>query len=202
MFGDPVTNPKGWNRAKIKALGKVTTGNTPSRKHSEYYGTYIEWIKSDNINTPHYFLTTAEEFLSQEGYKVARTAPKNSILVTCIAGSRECIGNAAMADREVAFNQQINSVTPPEHVDPYFFFVQILLAKKLIQAASTDSMKGLVSKSRFEQIELIEPPLPDQELFGNWYQNYIRLNRRLLVALDCAQVQFASIQQRAFRGDL
>jgi type I restriction enzyme S subunit len=31
----------------------------------DYYGTAIEWIQSDNINTPHYYLTRADEGLSE-----------------------------------------------------------------------------------------------------------------------------------------
>ena len=53
MFGDPVANPKGYNIELIKNIGTVVTGNTPPRTNEEYYGNYIEWIKSDNINTPY-----------------------------------------------------------------------------------------------------------------------------------------------------
>ena len=52
LFGDPVSNPKDWN---VEPLGKrcgIITGNTPPRSEPENYGKYIEWIKSDNINTP------------------------------------------------------------------------------------------------------------------------------------------------------
>jgi type I restriction enzyme S subunit len=59
LFGDPATNPKGWPRKPIGEIGKVITGNTPPRTNPDYYGTHIEWIKSDNINTPHYYLDAA-----------------------------------------------------------------------------------------------------------------------------------------------
>lgn len=51
-FGDPPANPKGWPRRTIGEIGKVVTGNTPSRANASYYGSEIEWIKSDNINNP------------------------------------------------------------------------------------------------------------------------------------------------------
>ena len=87
MFGDPVTNPMGWDTSALGEVGEVITGNTPSRKRPEYYGEDIEWIKSDNINAPSFVLTEAEERLSVAGKAVARTSPSGSILVTCIAGS-------------------------------------------------------------------------------------------------------------------
>ena len=112
MFGDPVTNPMGWDIKTLKSIGSVSTGNTPPRAKAEYYGEYIEWIKTNNINTPNMYLTKAEEYLSPEGLSVGRSVEKNSLLVTCIAGSKKVIGNVAITDRKVAFNQQINSFTP------------------------------------------------------------------------------------------
>ncbi|GAL92982.1 restriction endonuclease subunit S, partial [Microcystis aeruginosa] len=134
MFGDPVTNPKGWEIAKLGDFGKILTGNTPPRSVSENYGDEIEWIKSDNITTPEHFLTEAEEKLSAKGKKIARTVPNGSVLVTCIAGSRSSIGRAALTDREVAFNQQINAVVPNSDVDPYFLYGQLFVAQHLVQA--------------------------------------------------------------------
>jgi type I restriction enzyme S subunit len=142
LFGDPATNPRGWPLVPIHEIGTVITGNTPSRDKAEYFGSAIEWIKSDNINTPYYYLTKASEGLSAIGKSVARTAPANSILVTCIAGSPDCIGNAAMTDREVAFNQQINALVP-HRGDPHFIYAQLRVGKRIIRRASTDGMKGM-----------------------------------------------------------
>lgn len=201
MFGNPVTNPKNWERKSIKQIGQVITGNTPPRAQPELYGSAIEWIKSDNINTPHNYLTKASEGLSEVGKAVARTVPASSILVTCIAGTPDCIGNAAIADREVAFNQQINALVP-EIGDFRFLYTQILVNKRLIQEASTSSMKGMVSKSRFEEIQFIFPPIEMQQDFGESFEKTEQLkatHRESLVQLDAL---FASLQHRAFRGEL
>jgi len=202
MFGDPSSNPKSWKTAPIKSFGEIVTGNTPSRKQPEYYGGHIEWIKSDNINTPSHFLTPASEYLSGSGRAVARTAPAGSILVTCIAGSRDCIGNVALADREVAFNQQINAIIPNDNVNKWFLYGQILFAKTLIQSASTNSMKGMVSKSKFEQIEVLNPPERLQCKFGDIFQKHSELTDNLRTLYGKSQETFSSIAQRAFRGDL
>ena len=108
MFGDPYTNPMMWPKYALDQLATITTGNTPSRKRPEYYGDAIDWVKSDNLNTASHYVTGATERLSNLGKRVARTAPPGSTLVTCIAGSRSAIGNSALTEREVAFNQQIN----------------------------------------------------------------------------------------------
>jgi len=202
MFGDPVTNPKGWDMVPVKELGNVTTGNTPSRERPDYYGEGIEWIKSDNINTPSHFLTEAKEHLTPAGQKVGRMVPESSTLITCIAGSPECIGNAAMANRPVAFNQQINAVTPFKGTDPYFLYVQILVAKKLIQGQSTESMKGMVSKGKFENILFFKPPTNLQTDFGKIFIHFHEMIQKADSSNQKSVNLFNSLVQQAFRGEL
>ena len=202
MFGDPVTNPMGWETFKIGQVGEVITGNTPSRKHPEYYGDGIEWIKSDNINNPSFTLTAAEEHLSAEGKRVARTAPEGSILVTCIAGSPSCIGNVAVANREVAFNQQINAFVPGDRIKSWFAFGMFWVGKRLIQGASTNSMKGMVSKSAFSSISIPVPPLSLQQLFTAIFESCERQKSQMIAHLAELDALFASLQSRAFSGEL
>ena len=202
IFGDPVTNPMKWDRSALGEVGEVITGNTPSRKRPEYYGKDIEWIKSDNINDPSFVLTEARERLSVAGKTVARTSPRGSILVTCIAGSPSCIGNAAIADREVAFNQQINAFVPSERIALWFAFGMFWVGKRLVQSASTNSMKGMVSKSAFSAISIPIPPMSLQSRFATIAESveHQKVSQRAhLAELDTL---FASLQSRAFRGDL
>ncbi len=202
MFGDPKINPKNWKKKKIKQLGKVVTGNTPSRKFPENFGSYIEWIKSDNINTPYHILTKAEEGLSETGMRIGRTVPARSTLVTCIAGTPDCIGNAALSDRLVAFNQQTNAIVPFDNVDPYFLYMLVIISKKIIQRASTNSMKGMVSKGIFQEIELISPPYDLQKKFGGYFCNYLSFLNKQELHFSESNILFNSLCQKAFRGEL
>ena len=202
MFGDPVTNSMKWNTSTVGEVGEVITGNTPSRKHPEYYGKDIEWIKSDNINDPSFILTQAQERLSAAGKAVARRAQKGSILVTCIAGSPSCIGNVAIADREVAFNQQINAFLPGERIVLWFAFGVFWVGKRLVQSSSTNSMKGMVSKSAFSGIPIPIPPMSLQSRFAAIAESVERQKIRYRAHLAELDTLFACLQSRAFRGEL
>ena len=202
MFGDPVSNPKGWEVASLSEFGEVLTGNTPPRADLENYGDCIEWIKSDNITTPYHFLTEASEKLSSIGKKKGRVVPPGSILVCCIAGSKSSIGRAAIADREVAFNQQINAIVPNKSVETYFLYSQFLVAQSLVQSESTDSMKGLVNKSKFSGIQFLKPPLSKQVEFRDKFLKFIDINKKLAVSLCESENLFNSLLQKAFRGEL
>lgn len=158
MFGDAVTNSKSYPTCTIREIGRVTTGSTPSRSDEGNYGSGMEWVKSDNLNNKSYYVTEAIERLSVKGRSKARVVGPDAILVTCIAGSPDCIGNSGMTDREVSFNQQINALEVQKG-DPRFMYAQLRFHKNLVQAVSTNSMKGMVSKGRFEEIALIFPLL-------------------------------------------
>lgn len=182
MFGDPTANNRQWPERTIVEIAIVTTGNTPSRDNDAYYGNFIEWIKSDNINTASHWLTPAREKLSELGASVGRAAPAGSTLMTCIAGSASCIGNVAMTDRKVAFNQQINALTPRAGIAPEFLYSLLLLSKARIQSVSTNSMKGMVSKGVLERISLIWPPEKLQAQFVEIFQRVQKLRSRMEVA--------------------
>ncbi len=198
MFGDPLTNNKGITQRKIGDLGEIITGNTPSRQKKEYYGAFIEWIKSDNINTPEFILTKAEEFLSKAGAKVGRITPEGVVLVTCIAGSPECIGNCAISDRKVAFNQQINAFVPGDEIKTEFFFAQLYICKRLIQQASTESMKGMVSKSRFSEIKILVPSLEQQTGFVKIFNSVAKMREKMRTSLGEMDNHFNALMQRYF----
>lgn len=202
MFGDPETNPMSWPKQPIREIAIVTTGNTPSRKKPEYYGNHIEWIKSDNINTPSHFLTTATEYLSKQGQQVGRVVGPGATLVTCIAGSPSCIGNVAMTDRKVAFNQQINALTPKVGVNPYFLYCHCIVSKKLIQSASTGGMKGLVSKSRLSEVLFIRPPSKLQDHFGCLAEPITKATQNRIQQKTRLDRLFEILTAHAFTGDL
>ncbi|KXK14727.1 MAG: hypothetical protein UZ14_CFX002001005 [Chloroflexi bacterium OLB14] len=101
-------------------------------------------------------------------------------MVTCIAGNSSTIGNAAIADREVAFNQQINSITPHEFIDTFFLYAQILALREKIKGSSSGGMKGIVSKGIFEKITSYRPSFryPKKILeFGRNFAEFARISK-------------------------
>lgn len=201
MFGDPVKNEKGWDVEKLKTTTEIITGNTPPRKDPQNYGDYIEWIKSDNINTPYTIVTKAKEYLSEIGKKRARYVPKNSILMTCIAGSLSCIGNVAITDREVAYNQQINGFIPKKY-SLYFLYNLFCLSKEFIQNKSTSSMKGMISKGVLSELEFIVPPLTLQNEFADKVEVIEKQKKLLEKSLELLEENYKSIMDKAFKGQL
>lgn len=167
LFGDPRSNPFGFEKKRLKDTCKVITGNTPSRAIEEYYGDYIEWIKTDNIVSGILNPTQATESLSEKGMNVGRTVEKDSILMACIAGSIASIGRVCITDRTVAFNQQINAVVP-EQYNILFLYVLFQMSKDYLVEDINMALKGILSKSKLEEKEFIISPMDLQEQFSDF----------------------------------
>lgn len=197
MFGEPVSNPMGWQKKPLADECEIVTGNTPPRNVSEYYGDYIEWIKSDNINTSNSILTTATEYLSEKGLEVGRSIEAGSILMTCIAGSISCIGNVAIANRKVAFNQQINAIVP-KHNNTWFMFVQFELSKQYIQSTINMALKGILSKGKLSKIEFLFPPVELQNKFAAFVQQVDKSKSAVQQSIDKLELLKNALMQRYF----
>lgn len=181
-------------------LAQIKTGNSPSRKKPEYFGSEIEWIKSDNLGK--FRPTTASEGLTSLGKQQSRVVPADSILVTCIAGSLSSIGKCSITDREVAFNQQINAILPNDSFDPYFLYWQLVAEPELVRAAATDGMKNLVSKSKFSGIKVTILPIAEQRCFSEVAVSIALVEQRCLRKVELLQELQMSLSVRAFQGEL
>ena len=167
MFGDPRNNFSEFDKQMLKDTCKIVTGNTPSRSIVEYYGNYVEWIKTDNIVSGLINPTKAAESLSEKGMKVGRIVKKDSILMSCIAGSITSIGRVCITDRTVAFNQQINAIIP-EKYNIQFLYVLLQISKDYLVQDINMALKGILSKSKLGEKEFIVPSMKLQLQFATF----------------------------------
>lgn len=203
MFGDPVRNEKGWDKPELKHFGKISTGNTPPRKDpSNYSSRHIEWIKTDNISADSVFISQAAEYLSETGATKARTVTKGALMVACIAGSVESIGRAALTDRTVAFNQQINAIQPKKDINPFFLYVLFKISKAYIQSHASKGMKKILTKGDFEKITMIKPPVEQQNQFAAIVEKVDALKSRYQQSLTDLENLYGVLSQKSFKGEL
>ena len=203
MFGDTTTNRKKWDKVELKYFGEIITGNTPPRNNPENYSSkFIEWIKTDNITSENSYISSAVEYLSETGLKNARTVESGALLVACIAGSIESVGRAALTNRKVAFNQQINAIQPNDDVSSLFLYWLFKISKSYIQNAASSGMKKILTKGGFEKIKMIKPPVELQAQFADIVIKTESLKEQYKNSLLELENLYGSLSQRAFKGEL
>ncbi|HBC5609543.1 TPA: restriction endonuclease subunit S [Klebsiella oxytoca] len=203
IFGDPVRNEMGWDKPGLKAFGKISTGNTPPRNDpANYDGDFIEWIKTDNITRDAVFVTSATEHLSEVGARKARTVKNGALLVACIAGSIESIGRAALTNRTVSFNQQINAIQPGKDVNSLYLYALFKLSQAYIQSHAAKGMKKILTKGDFEKITMIKPPVETQNEFAAIAEKIEVLKSHYQQSLADLENLYGVLSQQAFKGNL
>ena len=203
MFGEPFNNSKRLSLVPISDFGKIITGNTPSRRNKSFYSSkHIEWIKTDNIISDNLYITPAEEFLSKEGMAAGRTVDKGALLVTCIAGSEKSIGRAALSDRKVCFNQQINAIQPNKDIEPIYLYWLFKTSSDYILGFASKGMKKMLSKGEFKKILLPKPKREDQLNFSKIAYQGEKLKSKYIENLHELNELYKSLSHKAFNGDL
>lgn len=140
-------------KAKLKDLGKISTGNTPSKNISEFYNSEdIGFVKPDIISELQIdYIENTTEYLAEAARNKARIVKKNAVCVTCI-GSIGKIG--IVKSKELAFNQQINAIEPNEKVLPKYLAYGIFANKRRLQAISNAPVVPIINKTQFGEFEI------------------------------------------------
>ena len=154
----PFEVPDSWMWTRLKSLGYTQTGNTPSTSHPEYRGGYIPFITPGDIFDG--IIDYRNQGLSEIGKDVARVCPAGSILQVCIGGS---IGKAALSVHEVAFNQQINAISPVVVSSKY---VLAAVTSFMFLSAMKESAGGtatpILNRTLWDKMLIPLPPLKEQ----------------------------------------
>ncbi|UJW79884.1 restriction endonuclease subunit S [Hydrogenophaga sp. SL48] len=208
MFGDPVTNPKGWPRFKLGDL--VATGpQNGLYKPSTDYGSGTPILRIDAFYDG---VVTKLNSL-----KRVRVSPEEATLfglacddiVINRVNSIEYLGKSAiippLPEPTVFESNMMRFSVQRDRVDPGF--VVQFLQTPYVKAQILSGSKNAVNQSSINQQDvkgfLINvPPLPLQQTFATRVQAIEALKVQHRAALAELNALFASLQQRAFAGTL
>lgn len=143
-------------------------------------------------------LTDTPKKLSREGYAKTRPVPKNSVLVTCIAS----IGKMALAGKEMATNQQINSIVCNKESDPFFVFFSLQKDKKKLISLGKTTAVPIINKSEFGRVKIPLPPLETQKQIVAKLSAVQDYKTQLISQKSKLKELFDSALHQAFSGNI
>ena len=155
----PFDIPESWRWVRLRDLGVTQTGNTPPKSHPEYFGQDIPFITPGDIALTN--IDYNNQGISFYGENVARICNAESILQVCIGGS---IGKAAITNRKVAFNQQINTITPLQCLSEYLFSVfQSAYFITTMKEKAGGTATPIINRGLWDKLLIPLPPLAEQK---------------------------------------
>ena len=167
---------------KIKDIGHVVTGKTPSTEIDEYYGGNIMFISPSDLHGD-YLIEESEKTITEEGLNSIETNSIGglSVLTGCIGWD---MGNIAMCNSRCATNQQINTITRFNEsiADPRYVYYWLKGKKDYLFSIASVTRTPILSKSVFEDIDIPIPCLGLQKKVANLLSSIdekIRINNKI-----------------------
>lgn len=210
MFGDPISNPKGWPKVALQELCehpddiKCGPFGTQLAK-SEFTTKGVPLWGIRNVNAK--FLRPTEEFVA------ARTAERlraYSVIGGDIVMTRKgTVGNCAIYPHNfpsgIMHSDLLRLRSSSKKCSPEFLSHQLHhsqdVERQLALISGGAVMPG-INVSRLKSLMVLNPPLELQTRFGQAVEKIDTQKGLQLSALREIDSLFASIQDRAFRGEL
>ena len=151
-----------WTKTKLKDLGKIVTGKTPSSKINEPFSSQgVLFVTPRDMKGQRWIVQT-ERYLSDDGLKAIKNSfiPKGSIAVSCIGSD---MGKANIIKSDAVTNQQINSiiVDKSKH-DPLFIYYSLSLMQEYFKSIASGSATPILNKNDFSECEIDIPSKESQ----------------------------------------
>lgn len=138
---------------KLKDIGRIVTGKTPSSKEPKSYGeSYLFITPSDNFENK--YIDKTIRSLSEYGKNVlnGKLLKENSVLVTCIGSA---MGKVALNKFPAVTNQQINSIEVKEAFSSDYIYYCLKNNYTLFRnAASGSTALPILNKTDFEELPI------------------------------------------------
>jgi len=209
MFGDPVTNPKGWQVSKITDVvsGKYGIKAGPfgsSLKKEDYvengYRVYgQEQVIAGSFDVGDYYI---DEIKFQ---KLKNCAVNAGDILMSLVGSFGKVLIVPNGIEKGIINPRLVKITPDLGLIDSTFLATILeneATQKTLKSMAHGGTMGIINASIIKQLSIILPPILLQKKFASIIQSIEAqksLHQQHLTELDNL---FASLQSRAFNGTL
>lgn len=187
-------------RAAIGDFADVRTGSTPSREDADNYGGSVPWVKTGEVKGT---ITATEECVTEKGMAASRLRlfPAGSVIVA-MYGQGRTRGRSALLGVAATTNQACAVIPPNGSFDPVFLQAQLAVEYDRLRGNAEGGNQPNLSVGRLQKFEVALPPLSDQHQFAERV-GQVNTHRAVVQrALETDGELFASLQSRAFKGEL
>jgi len=151
--------PASWKIVRLGDICKTTSGGTPSRTRSDFYGGAIPWVKSGELCDG--IVSIIEETITEEGLKnsSAKVFTKGSLLIALYGAT---VGKLGILSCDAATNQAVCGIFPSEVIETkYLFWYLRSIRSELIDKGQGGAQPN-ISQGIVKEIQVPLAPLNAQ----------------------------------------
>ncbi|WP_086935336.1 restriction endonuclease subunit S [Azospirillum sp. B510] len=153
--------------------------------------------QTGDISKAHGYLTKWTQTLNENGTKVSKVFPQGTVVIAIVGAT---IGETAILGQETYFPDSVIGITPKSEIlVPEFVEYALRYWKQVFQDQAPETARANINIETLRPIPFMIPALVEQERFAAVYRSiHVKLSRNPSFGDDL----FASLSQRAFRGEL
>ncbi len=201
MFGDPVTNPKGWEITNIGSLCNVSSGSTPSRQRDDYYKGSIPWVKTTEVDG--YTIMDTEEHISEEALQESscRLNEIGSILIA-MYGQGKTRGKVGLLGIKAATNQACAVLSPSQKINMHYLYGFLSLSYENLRRLGQGGGQPNLNAGIIKAFSVPLPPRNLQDEFATIYEKIKSLQKEKETAQQQKNILLSSLSKKVFSGQL
>lgn len=197
MFGDPITNPKGWIVRQIGQVSKIVSGTTPNTQNPIYWQGNLPWLTPAEIPDNMNYINHTQRKISLKAVRDCslRLLPRGTVILS----SRAPIGKVAIAGVPLYCNQGFkNLILDDKQMNAVF--VCYLLRQRVTEIISLGRGATFkeISKDIVSHISIYVPPLFLQNQFANFVKSVEQQKEVFSARLSHLEVLYKSLMQEYF----
>lgn len=200
MFGDPITNPKGWDKRPMGELMTIVRGGSP-RPIDKFLGGNYPWIKiGDATKGDDIYLNSTKQSIIEAGLSKTRLLPKGSLI---FANCGVSLGFARIINIEgcihdgwLAFSDLNISLSK------LFLLKALNNITRYFRETAPDGTQPNLNSSIMKSFKIILPPIELQNKYELTLLELTEQKAQAQASLAQAEDLFNSLLQRAFKGEL
>ena len=203
MFGDPVTNPKGWEICELQNVCNRVTDGTHQPPNWADGG--IPFLFVSNIVNGEIDFKVSKHITEESWFELTSRCPIeiNDILYTTVGS----YGNAALVrtKNRFCFQRHIAHIKPDSRsIEPEFLLG--MMQSDWIRQQADKQARGVAQKTlnlrELKKFTIFTPPIEEQKKYVKLRQGVEKQLSYYRSALEQSENLFNSLLQRAFRGEL
>jgi type I restriction enzyme S subunit len=200
MFGDPVTNPKGWKVSELGNLCEVVRGSSPRPQGDPaFFGGPVPRLMIADITRDGMRVTPSIDSLTEAGARRSRPMSAGSV-VMAVSGA---VGlpailqvDACIHDGFVGFRSLDNRVVPE------FLYQLLLVQREQNRAQGTGAIWVNLTTDQVKRFPVPLPSKEQQTLYLKKVASSYEASACCTAHSHYLEKLFSSLQHRAFRGEL
>ncbi len=200
MFGDPITNPKSLPTVKLSELGSLDRGVSKHRPRNEpaLLGGSHPLIQTGDVSRASDYINRHSSTYSDAGLRQSKMWPKGTLCITIAAN----IADTAILNFDSCFPDSVVGFNGHSEILNFFVHCWFKLTKGELERLAPAVAQKNINLAILRELDIIKPSHEDLLEYNKRMQVLGKQTEYMSDELATLNSLFASLQHRAFRGEL